>query len=73
LEKWRELLHDLRNPEHEIAIALVGKYAQHRDAYKSVYEALDHAGIANRSSLPAMWSDWSARTPPSSTRIPSIP
>ena len=44
LEKWRELLHNLRNPEHEISIALVGKYAQHRDAYKSVYEALDHAG-----------------------------
>jgi CTP synthase len=51
LEKWRELLHNLRNPEHEISIALVGKYAQHRDAYKSIHEALDHAGIANRAQI----------------------
>jgi CTP synthase len=44
-------LHDLRNPEHEIAIAVVGKYAEHRDAYKSIYEALDHAGIAHRAQI----------------------
>jgi CTP synthase len=37
----------MRNPEHEISIAVVGKYAEHRDAYKSIYEALDHAGIAH--------------------------
>jgi CTP synthase len=47
LDDWRDLLHRLRNPEHEISIAVVGKYAEHRDAYKSIYEALDHAGIAN--------------------------
>ncbi len=51
LEQWRELLHDLRNPEHEISIAVVGKYAEHRDAYKSIYEALDHAGIAHRAQI----------------------
>ncbi len=44
-ENWRELLHRLRNPEHEISIAVVGKYAAHFDAYKSIYESLDHAGI----------------------------
>src|SRR5690606_3092235 len=48
LERWRDLIHTMRNPEHEIAIAVVGKYAEHRDAYKSIYEALDHAGIAHR-------------------------
>jgi CTP synthase len=47
LDDWRDLLHKLRNPEHEISIAVVGKYAEHRDAYKSIYEALDHAGVAN--------------------------
>ncbi len=47
LTKWRELLHRLRHPETEVTIALVGKYAKHKDAYKSVYEALDHAGVAN--------------------------
>ena len=36
------------HPEHEVRIAVVGKYMKHRDAYKSVYESLDHAGIANR-------------------------
>src|SRR5579864_319360 len=44
---WRELLHKVRNPEHEVTIAVVGKYIQHKDAYKSIYEALDHAGIAH--------------------------
>ena len=48
LDHWRDLLHRLRNPEHEISIAVVGKYAEHRDAYKSIYEALDHAGVHNR-------------------------
>ncbi len=47
LDDWRELMHRLNNPEHEISIAVVGKYAAHRDAYKSIYEALDHAGIAH--------------------------
>jgi len=47
LDDWRDLLHRLRNPEHEISVAVVGKYAEHRDAYKSIYEALDHAGVAN--------------------------
>jgi CTP synthase len=51
LDKWHDLLHRLRNPKHEISIAVVGKYAEHRDAYKSIYEALDHAGIYNRAQI----------------------
>ena len=47
LDDWRELLHRMRNPSHEISIAVVGKYAEHKDAYKSIYEAIDHAGISN--------------------------
>ena len=47
LERWRQLLHQLRNPEREISIAVVGKYAHHKDAYKSIYEAIDHASISN--------------------------
>jgi len=45
IDDWRELLRRLRTPQHEISIAVVGKYAEHRDAYKSIYEALDHAGM----------------------------
>ena len=51
LQDWRDLLQRLRNPEHEISIAIVGKYAEHRDAYKSIYESLDHAGIAHRAQV----------------------
>src|SRR5205085_3115269 len=43
---WRQMLHRIFNPVHEVTIAVVGKYIKHHDAYKSVYEALDHAGIA---------------------------
>ncbi len=51
LTDWRELLHRLRNPEHELTVAVVGEFAELRDAYKSTYEALDHAGIAHRTRI----------------------
>lgn len=51
LTQWHELIHRLRNPKHEISIAVVGKYAEHRDAYKSIYEALDHAGIHHQAQI----------------------
>jgi CTP synthase len=47
MEDWRGLMNRLRHPDHEVTIAVVGKYIEHRDAYKSIYESLDHAGIAN--------------------------
>jgi CTP synthase len=45
---WCDMVERIKNPKHEVRIAVVGKYMKHRDAYKSVYESLDHAGIANR-------------------------
>ncbi|MCD4728257.1 MAG: CTP synthase, partial [Pirellulales bacterium] len=51
LDRWHNLLQRLRNPEHEVRIAVVGKYAEHRDAYKSIYEALDHAGVHHRTRI----------------------
>ncbi len=51
LDDWRDLLHRLRNPETEISIAVVGKYARHKDAYKSIYEAIDHAGMENHAQI----------------------
>ncbi len=47
LDDWREMLDRVIHPDREVTIAVVGKYIKHRDAYKSVYESLDHAGIAN--------------------------
>jgi len=51
LDQWHDLLSRLRNPQHELKIAVVGKYAEHRDAYKSIYEALDHAGVHHRAKI----------------------
>ena len=48
---WTNLIQRLRNPRHEISIAVVGKYAEHKDAYKSIYESIDHAGIANEAQV----------------------
>jgi len=44
---WQRMLRPLRDPAHEVEIAVVGKYIEHQDAYKSIYEALTHGGIAN--------------------------
>src|SRR6201997_3482795 len=44
--EWRQMLQRIFHPGHEVTIAVVGKYIKHNDAYKSVYEALAHAGIA---------------------------
>src|SRR5262245_58765860 len=46
ISDWRQMLQRIMNPAHEVTIAVVGKYIKHNDAYKSVYESLDHAGIA---------------------------
>jgi CTP synthase len=51
MDDWRELLHNLRNPRHEVSIAVVGKYAEHKDAYKSIYEAIDHAGMHHHAQI----------------------
>ncbi len=48
ISDWRDLVDRVKHPTKEIRIAVVGKYMKHRDAYKSVYESLDHAGIAHR-------------------------
>ncbi len=48
LSDYEAWLSDVLHPLHECTIAVVGKYIRHQDAYKSIYEALSHAGIANR-------------------------
>ena len=44
---WQALLDTVKDPAHEVTIAVVGKYIELHDAYKSIYESLSHAGIAN--------------------------
>jgi len=55
LEDWKGFLHRLKNPEHAVEIALVGKYVELHDAYKSISEALVHAGAANNARVTVRW------------------
>jgi len=48
LDDWYEFLERHKNPESEVCIGLVGKYVELQDAYKSIMEALIHAGAQNR-------------------------
>ncbi|HRG66169.1 MAG TPA: CTP synthase, partial [Saprospiraceae bacterium] len=47
LTAWKEFLGKLKNPTREVEIALVGKYNELPDAYKSIYESFIHAGAVN--------------------------
>ena len=47
LGPWMEMLEVIRSPKHSVDIALVGKYTELNDSYKSIFEALAHGGIAN--------------------------
>ncbi|CCO24241.1 CTP synthase [Maridesulfovibrio hydrothermalis] len=47
LEAWKELNYKLKHPKGEITIAIVGKYVDLKEAYKSLHEALIHGGVAN--------------------------
>jgi CTP synthase len=44
---WEEIVRRILTPKHEVEIGVVGKYIELQDAYKSVYESITHAGIAN--------------------------
>ena len=46
-EQWKAMLKVVKNPTKTVEIAVVGKYIALTDSYKSIYEALTHAGIAN--------------------------
>jgi CTP synthase len=51
LSKWEQMLYRLSHPQKKVVIGIVGKYLQHQDAYKSVFEALHHAAISNQVEL----------------------
>ena len=47
MSHWQEIIRKLVAPQHRVRIGVVGKYIELQDAYKSVYEAIIHGGIAN--------------------------
>jgi CTP synthase len=48
LSRWLDIVDRVKNPESEVRVAIVGKYTELSDSYKSLNEALIHGGIANR-------------------------
>jgi CTP synthase len=48
LSDWEQIVANVRAPQHEVEIAVAGKYIGLNDAYKSIYESLSHAGIRHR-------------------------
>ncbi|WP_029030147.1 CTP synthase [Salinarimonas rosea] len=55
LSTWEDIVERVKNPEGEVTIAIVGKYTGLKDAYKSLIEALNHGGIANRVRVNLEW------------------
>lgn len=51
LSMWNHLVHALENPQHQIQVAMVGKYVELTESYKSLTEALIHAGIHTRTQI----------------------
>jgi CTP synthase len=57
LTRWRWVVEHVKNPEGEVRIAVVGKYMQVKDSYKSLSEALVHGGLANNVKVHMDWID----------------
>jgi CTP synthase len=55
LARWRELVQRVLTPHKQVRIAVVGKYTEYADSYKSVLEALIHGGIANDVGVEVNW------------------
>ena len=57
LSQWQQVYESLSNPEHEVDIAMVGKYMELTEAYKSLSESLIHAGIHTRTKVNVHYVD----------------
>ncbi|HWY46299.1 MAG TPA: CTP synthase, partial [Bryobacteraceae bacterium] len=55
LSRWTGMLERMQNPEDQVDIALVGKYVEYEDSYKSLKEALLHGGLAHRLKVNIHW------------------
>lgn len=57
LSEWEQVVDAKLHPQHEVTIAMVGKYMELLDAYKSLIEAIGHAGIKNRTKVNLRYID----------------
>ena len=51
LYEWYQVVHAFEHPQHTVTIGIIGKYTNHTDAYKSLTEALIHAGFQSQTSI----------------------
>jgi CTP synthase len=68
LASWRAMVHRIVNPSSRVRIAVVGKYTEFADSYKSVSEALIHGGIANDVGVDVSWIGSDSFTSPAVAR-----
>jgi len=57
LDAWEEVVRNFKEPKHEVTIAVVGKYVNLTESYKSLNEALHHGGVANLSKVNLFFVD----------------
>ncbi|HEV2646764.1 MAG TPA: CTP synthase [Acidobacteriaceae bacterium] len=55
LAKWQDIVHRANNPKDEVSIAIVGKYVEYEDSYKSLKEALVHGSLSHNLKLRVTW------------------
>ncbi len=55
LSKWLKIQDAIKNPKKEVNIAIVGKYTEYLDSYKSLIEAIDHAAFSLKSKANIIW------------------
>ncbi|OGS23096.1 MAG: CTP synthase [Elusimicrobia bacterium RIFOXYA2_FULL_39_19] len=57
LDKWEEIISNIKNSTQEVTIAIAGKYTQLKDAYKSIWESLTHGAIHNKTKINIRYID----------------
>ncbi|HEY9478698.1 MAG TPA: CTP synthase [Gemmatimonadaceae bacterium] len=67
LSTWREMVSRIAEPRERVRVAVVGKYTELVDSYKSVHEALIHGGIANDVGVDIQWTSSDLFTSPERT------
>ena len=63
LKRWDDLVQQVEHPTRQLTIAMCGKYTEHSDSYKSLNEALRHAGLHNQAKINIIYVDSEALTP----------
>jgi len=69
LKRWDELVYETEHPQGQVSIAMVGKYVDLSDSYKSLNEALRHAGMKNHVRVKIEYIDSETITPQSVSRL----